>query len=85
MISRQLKAGLLSYPEDTDIEPKSGLENGLFLVGQGSKSIFWYWEIDTLGRTYREFKSVDFEVAMEAFQTEDWDLWPLQEGMQGIQ
>jgi hypothetical protein len=68
MISRQLKAGLLSYPSDAGIKPKSEFDNSVFLVGQGSKSIFWYWEIDTLGRTYREFKSPGFEVGMEAFQ-----------------
>jgi hypothetical protein len=85
MISRQLKAGLLSYPYDPGVQQRSEFDNSLFLVGQGSESIFWYWEIDTLGRTYREVKSVDLEVGMEAFQTEDWESWTSQGEMQRIQ
>jgi hypothetical protein len=75
MISRQLKAGLLSYSDHAAVRPRLDCENGLFLVGRDSKSIFWYWEIDSLGRTYREFRSVDSEMGMAVFKLDDWESW----------
>jgi hypothetical protein len=75
MISRQLAHGLFSNPDLPAIPHKNGCETGLFRVGHGSKSIFWYWEIDSVGRTYRHFWSADFEKGMETFLAEDWESW----------
>jgi hypothetical protein len=72
MISRQLERDLLSKPDSPALPPKNGCETGLFLIEHGSKSIFWYWEIDSVGRTYRDFRSPDLERGMEAFLVEDW-------------
>jgi hypothetical protein len=65
----------LSKLDHVHVTRKIGCEAGLFLFGHGSKSVFWYWEIDSVGRTYRHFESADLERGMEAFQAENWALW----------
>jgi hypothetical protein len=52
MVTRQLEHRWLSKPDLPALPPKNGCEIGLLLMGRGSKSIFWYWEIDSVGCTY---------------------------------
>lgn len=42
-------------------------------MGSGSKSIFWYWEIDYELETYRDFKAIDLAEGEVAYR-EKFDL-----------
>lgn len=50
-------------------------ESGLYLRGHGSKSIFWYWEINYELGHYQEFKAVNLSEGKEIYREERFDLW----------
>lgn len=45
-------------------------ESGLYIVGHGSKSIFWYWEIDYDLETFRQFETPDLDEGERLYQGE---------------
>ncbi|KAF9449078.1 hypothetical protein P691DRAFT_703813 [Macrolepiota fuliginosa MF-IS2] len=50
------------------------LISGLFCVGHGPKSVFWYWEINLKEEYYQEFLATDLAEGEKTFRGE-WDLW----------
>ncbi|KAF5353543.1 hypothetical protein D9756_007818 [Leucocoprinus leucothites] len=51
-------------------------ESGLYVIGHGTKSTFWFWEINRSTGFYRDFETVDLTRGMTLFQDEDFTLWP---------
>lgn len=49
-------------------------ESALYRVGQGEKSIFWYWEIDYELWHYRQFQTTDLAEGEMRFREEDFDM-----------
>lgn len=51
-------------------------ESAVYRVGQGEKSVFWYWEIDFELGHYRDFETVDLMEGERRFREENFDVWP---------
>ncbi|KAF9449066.1 hypothetical protein P691DRAFT_774915 [Macrolepiota fuliginosa MF-IS2] len=71
------------YPNFTSlfkslISKKSQREliSGLYRIGRGSKSIFWYWEINFKEEYYQEFWAANLAEGKRVYQREQFDLWP---------
>lgn len=70
------------YPDYTSwfksffcVEPCGQVISGLYCVGHGVKSYFWYWEVNFEAGYYQDFKAVDLAVAKEVYREERFDLW----------
>ncbi|KAF9445547.1 hypothetical protein P691DRAFT_762386 [Macrolepiota fuliginosa MF-IS2] len=50
--------------------------SGLYRMGHGTKSIFWYWEINLKGGYYQEFQAADLDEGDRVYRDERFDLWP---------
>ncbi|KAF9444073.1 hypothetical protein P691DRAFT_363226 [Macrolepiota fuliginosa MF-IS2] len=50
--------------------------SGLYCIGNGPKSIFWYWEIDFQAKYYQEFRTIDLAEGARIYREERFDLWP---------
>ncbi|KAF9442369.1 hypothetical protein P691DRAFT_779436 [Macrolepiota fuliginosa MF-IS2] len=50
--------------------------SGLYRLGHGPRSIFWYWEINFKDEYYREFRAADLAEGKRAYRDEQFDLWP---------
>ncbi|KAF9444985.1 hypothetical protein P691DRAFT_777890 [Macrolepiota fuliginosa MF-IS2] len=50
--------------------------SGLYRVGRGPGSIFWYWEIDSKEEYYQQFLAADLPEGERAYREEQFDLWP---------
>ncbi|KAF9443641.1 hypothetical protein P691DRAFT_808682 [Macrolepiota fuliginosa MF-IS2] len=50
--------------------------SGLYSMGHGPKSYFWYWEVDFDARYYREFRVIDLANGERMFREEPFNLWP---------
>jgi len=42
--------------------------SGLYKVGHGEKSVVWYWEFDVNKRYFHQFKTIDYEAAVEFYE-----------------
>lgn len=51
------------------------VETGLYLAGVGSKSMFWYWEINNAKQYYQEFYTDNLVDGEKMYQEERFDLW----------
>ncbi|KAF9443705.1 hypothetical protein P691DRAFT_808464 [Macrolepiota fuliginosa MF-IS2] len=45
-------------------------------MGNGPKSIFWYWEVDLKEEYYQEFIAADLAEGEKIYREERFDLWP---------
>ncbi|KAF9441856.1 hypothetical protein P691DRAFT_811951 [Macrolepiota fuliginosa MF-IS2] len=52
------------------------LISGLYRIGHGPRSIFWYLEIDFKEEYYQEFLAADLAEGERAYREEQFDLWP---------
>ncbi|KAF9440886.1 hypothetical protein P691DRAFT_800949 [Macrolepiota fuliginosa MF-IS2] len=52
------------------------LISGLYCIGHGPRSIFWYWEINSKAEHYQQFLAADLAEGERAYQEEQFDLWP---------
>ncbi|KAF9444383.1 hypothetical protein P691DRAFT_807465, partial [Macrolepiota fuliginosa MF-IS2] len=52
------------------------LISGLFRVGHGPKSIFWYWEVNLKEEYYQDFMAADLAEGEKIYREEQFDLWP---------
>ncbi|KAF9449068.1 hypothetical protein P691DRAFT_774917 [Macrolepiota fuliginosa MF-IS2] len=57
-------------------KPQGRVISGLYRLGHGPKSIFWYWEIDSKEEYYQEFLAADLAEGERAYREERFDLWP---------
>ncbi|KAF9445555.1 hypothetical protein P691DRAFT_777487 [Macrolepiota fuliginosa MF-IS2] len=71
------------YPNLTSwfksLVPKKSQGNvisGLYRMGHGLKSVFWYWEINLKEEYYQEFQAVDLAEGERVYRDERFDLWP---------
>ncbi|KAF9443810.1 hypothetical protein P691DRAFT_808315, partial [Macrolepiota fuliginosa MF-IS2] len=51
------------------------LISGLYHIGHGPRSIFWYWEINSKEEYYQDFLAADLAERERAYQEEQFDLW----------
>ncbi|KAJ3560384.1 hypothetical protein NP233_g10874 [Leucocoprinus birnbaumii] len=77
MIHRHLEAGILHQSDHIvqTPEPRDRLISGLYIRGQGSKSTFWYWEIDLDSQSYQEVQTFDLEYGMQIYKEESFEDW----------
>ncbi|KAJ3563197.1 hypothetical protein NP233_g9095 [Leucocoprinus birnbaumii] len=77
MIHRHLEAGILHQSDHIvqTPEPRDRLISGLYIRGQGSKSTFWYWEIDLDSQSYQEVQMFDLEYGMQIYKKESFEDW----------
>lgn len=70
MVEDQLRGGLLHESTQTSSRKidEQFCQSGLFILGQGKKSVFWYWEIDFKEKVYREFHAPNLDEGMNAFE-----------------
>ncbi|KAF9442342.1 hypothetical protein P691DRAFT_714489 [Macrolepiota fuliginosa MF-IS2] len=52
------------------------LISGLFRMGHGTKSIFWYWEVNFKEEYYQDFMAADLAEGEKIYREEQFDLWP---------
>lgn len=50
-------------------------ESVLYRVGQGEKSIFWYWKIDYESRYYTDLQTINLADGEKRFREEDFEMW----------
>ncbi|KAF9445558.1 hypothetical protein P691DRAFT_777489 [Macrolepiota fuliginosa MF-IS2] len=84
-IKRWEKCGVIEphYPNLTSrfksLVPKKSQGNvisGLYRIGHGPKSLFWYWKINLKEEYYQEFWAVDLDEGERVYRDEQFDLWP---------
>ncbi|KAF9441166.1 hypothetical protein P691DRAFT_766631 [Macrolepiota fuliginosa MF-IS2] len=84
MIKRFQKYGIIQpyHPNFTSrfksLVPKKFQDkyiSGLYRIGHGPKSCFWYWEINFEAGYYREFMSPDLAEGRRIYEEERFDLW----------
>ncbi|KAF9447554.1 hypothetical protein P691DRAFT_706533 [Macrolepiota fuliginosa MF-IS2] len=76
MIERRQRAGLLRpYSSPFQQEAQDLAESGLYVAGHGSKSVYWYWEINYTEEHYQEFRALDLAEGERIFREERFDLW----------
>ncbi|KXN85938.1 hypothetical protein AN958_10699 [Leucoagaricus sp. SymC.cos] len=77
VVKRQERAGILAdYNHALISLPYEQRERGLFMRGTGSKSVFWYWEIDLAEESYRELVAPDIARCLEIiYKGEDLTGW----------
>lgn len=51
------------------------MASGLYLVGRGSRAIFWFWEIEYDNRCYHEFQANDLAKGEKIYCAEEFDSW----------
>jgi len=49
--------------------------SGLYKVGHGEKSVVWYWEFDVNKRYFHQFKTIDYEAAVEFYEANKFTMW----------
>ncbi|KAF9442347.1 hypothetical protein P691DRAFT_765312 [Macrolepiota fuliginosa MF-IS2] len=49
---------------------------GLFRMGHGPKSIFWYWEVNLKAEYYQDFIATNLAEGEKIYREERFDLWP---------
>ncbi|KAF9446884.1 hypothetical protein P691DRAFT_732444 [Macrolepiota fuliginosa MF-IS2] len=49
--------------------------SGLYRIGRGPKSCFWYWEINFKAGYYQEFMALDLAEGKRIYEEEQFDLW----------
>jgi len=42
--------------------------SGLYKLGDGEKSVIWYWEFDVKERYFHQFKTIDYAAAAEFYE-----------------
>ncbi|KAF9441898.1 hypothetical protein P691DRAFT_790486 [Macrolepiota fuliginosa MF-IS2] len=52
------------------------LISGLFRMGHGPGSNFWYWEVNLKEEYYQEFTAADLAEGEKIYREERFDLWP---------
>ncbi|KAJ3570565.1 hypothetical protein NP233_g4316 [Leucocoprinus birnbaumii] len=48
---------------------------GQYNFGHGDKSVFWYWEFDVEKQYFHEFRTMNYEEAMNIYKTEKFRMW----------
>jgi len=51
---------------------RDGVESGLYRMGHGEKSIFWYWELNHKLQYYRHFRAIDLVEGERVFREQDF-------------
>ncbi|KAF7761962.1 hypothetical protein Agabi119p4_9954 [Agaricus bisporus var. burnettii] len=78
-------------PHSTTLEPplfrsdsQGRLLSGLYIVGQGDASIFWYWYFDPELKFRREFETMDLHEGQRVYREVEWDVMdraPVEQGL----
>ncbi|KAF9445802.1 hypothetical protein P691DRAFT_734370 [Macrolepiota fuliginosa MF-IS2] len=50
--------------------------SGLYRMGHGPKSVFWYWEINFEEEYYQDYVAADLAEGERIYREERFDLWP---------
>ena len=49
--------------------------SGVFKLGHRGKSIIWHWKFDVDRRYFHEFRTFDYEAAIEFYEAKRFSMW----------